>query len=434
MQMKQWCSNIVVGAGSICLSFAWLAAAEAQDAPVRGGSLSITLIAEPANYDCHAGIVSPGLATMAPVYSLLLKYNTEKFPEIVGDVAESWSVSADGLTYTFKLRPNIRFHDGTSFGAEDVKATYERLCNPPTGVVSIRRSMFSDIASIEAADPLTVVFKLTQPNPGMLTVFANPWNCLYSEARLKEDPTFPANNMMGTGPFKFVDRVAGSSWAYERFDGYFRSGHPYLDAIKLITVAPPAVVSALASGQVDAMLYSVSDALREQIAKARGDKTAFQKTRATSYSLMTFNMKKKPFDDVRVRKALTLAIDRRVGDANLRKLISIDGYGAVVRPDTPYELPAADTAKLVGLGGDIVAARAEAKRLLAEAGVPNLRFTLLNPNVKEPWESIGIYVVDSWRQIGVTVEQNIADLPTYTGALRSGQFDVTSDFNAPVQR
>ncbi len=100
-------------------------------------------------------------------------------------------MSDDGLTYRFALVPNVRFHDGSPLTSADIKATYERLRNPPAGSPAPRKALFDDISSIETPDPATVVFQLKQRNVSMLTVLANPWNCIYSAAKLASDPTYP---------------------------------------------------------------------------------------------------------------------------------------------------------------------------------------------------------------------------------------------------
>src|SRR5258707_205967 len=104
-----------------------------------------------------------------------------------------------GENYTFKLRGNVKFQDGSAFVSEDIKATYDRLRDPPQGVVSVRRGLVADIDTIETPDPLTVIFKLKQPNRALIYAFANPFNCVYSAAKLKENPLYPVRNVMGTG-------------------------------------------------------------------------------------------------------------------------------------------------------------------------------------------------------------------------------------------
>src|SRR6266540_5810715 len=114
--------------------------AGAASSPQRGGILPFAVDAEPPNYDCHANFSFVLIHVVAPHYSTLLKFDTANYPQVVGDLAESWSVSADRQTYTFKLRPNVLFHDGSKFTSADVKASYERIIHPPQGVLSARQA------------------------------------------------------------------------------------------------------------------------------------------------------------------------------------------------------------------------------------------------------------------------------------------------------
>src|SRR5919112_31382 len=173
--------------------------------PKKGGTLKFAVSAEPPNYDCHANSSFAFIHPVRPHYNTLLKFDTAKYPAIKGDLAESWTVAKDGLTYTFRLRKGVKFHDGSNFSSEDVRATYERLRKPPAGVLSLRQASYSDIASIETPDPNTVVFKLSKPNASMLANFASPWDCIYSAAKLQQDPNFPRANIMGTGAFRFIE-------------------------------------------------------------------------------------------------------------------------------------------------------------------------------------------------------------------------------------
>src|SRR5690606_38574850 len=130
-----------------------------------------------------------------PHYNTLLKFDPANYPKVVGNLAESSTISKDSLTYTFKQRRNVKFHDSSAFTSADVKASYERIANPPTGVVSLRKGAYADIKTIETPDDHTVVFKLEAPNSAMLALFASPWDCIYSAAKLKADPKFPERNI-----------------------------------------------------------------------------------------------------------------------------------------------------------------------------------------------------------------------------------------------
>src|SRR4051812_26203131 len=168
---------------AVAAAVAMISGASAQ-APKRGGLLTLPYEGEPNTMDCHAAAGNNVLAFIGPQYSQLVRYDINAYPKIVGDVAESWTVSPDALTYTFKLRPNVKFHDGTTLTSADVKASFERITNPPAGLVAVRKLDFSDIASIEAPDAQTVVFKLSQRNPAIMTMFANQQNCIQSARRI----------------------------------------------------------------------------------------------------------------------------------------------------------------------------------------------------------------------------------------------------------
>ena len=130
------------------------------ETPKRGGILNFAVTAEPPNYDCHASQTFALLHPVSPMFSYLVKYDSSQGGKIVGDLAKSWDMANDGLTYTFKLHEGVKFHDGSPLTSADVKASFDRIANPPTGVVSLRKSAYSIVKSIDAPDPTTVIFRL----------------------------------------------------------------------------------------------------------------------------------------------------------------------------------------------------------------------------------------------------------------------------------
>jgi peptide/nickel transport system substrate-binding protein len=134
--------------------------ARADDTPKRGGILEFASTVEPGNYDRHGNTSFAFLHPVAPHYSTLLKFDTANYPQIVGDLAESWTVSSDRQIYTFKLRPNVLFHDGSKLTSADVKASYQRIVHPSAGGTSSRQVDFGAIGAIDTPDPLTIVFHL----------------------------------------------------------------------------------------------------------------------------------------------------------------------------------------------------------------------------------------------------------------------------------
>jgi peptide/nickel transport system substrate-binding protein len=403
-------------------------AAKADDAPKRGGGITLTIGPDPNSLDCHAGTSIASLAYLAPHYSTLLRYDPDAYPGVIGDVAESWSASADNLTYTFRLHSDVLFHDGSKLTARDVKATYDRLRHPPPGVISVRQTDFADIDDIEVADPLTVVFHIRKPNAGMVSVFASPWNCLYSAARLADDPNFPAKTVMGTGPFVFSDYIHGARWTGKRFDRYFKPGLPYLDRFSLEVMSQSAYANAIIGGQLDGFLGTMTPADRDRIRQARGATIDVYEMSMPGSNVLTFNTRRKPFDDVRVRQALTMAVDRWGGLAPLSRVVYVKSVGGVLRSDYELSAPVDHLTQLPGYGRDIDKSRDDAKRLLAEAGVTNLRFKLLSQG-SPLFQTIGVFLIDQWRRIGVSAELEVADIATFLRAMTSGNYDVGNDFS-----
>ncbi|HEX6841071.1 MAG TPA: ABC transporter substrate-binding protein, partial [Stellaceae bacterium] len=320
-----------VAAASLALTALAAAAAAQSAAPKRGGVLEFAVDAEPPSYDCHANVSFAFLHPVAPHYSTLLKFDGADYPQVKGDLAESWSLSADKLTYTFKLRPNILFHDGTPLSSADVKASYERIAHPPEGVVSARKVSYAAIDAIDTPDARTVVFHLKWPEAAMLANFASPWNCIYSAAKLKEDPLFPLTHILGTGPFTFVEHVKGDHWTGKRFDKYFLLGKPYLDGYRADFIAGAKVIDGLEQHRVMAEFRSVTPTERDRLAEGMGDKVYIGETPWLIDLMVVFNAKQPPFDDARVRRALSLAIDRWRAAETLSGTTFLKFVGGVMR-------------------------------------------------------------------------------------------------------
>jgi len=400
--------------------------AGATDKPQRGGTLSYAVTAEPPTYDLHQTATFAVMHRLSPHYSTLLAYEPGKYPNIIGDLAQSWTISPDLLTYTFKLHPNVKFHDGTTLTAEDVRVSYERLRNPPKGVSSFRQPSFAQIKSIETPDSLTVVFRMVKVDASIMDTFASPWNSIFSAEKLKADPTFPVKNVMGTGPFKFVEHVAGSHWVGERFNDYFKAGKPYLDGFRAITMTPSAMVNAMAGKQIMAEFRGFTPNERDRIVKALGPDAQTHESPWMLHMLMNFNCEKKPFDDPRVRRAVSLAIDRWGGSANLSKVSQLGSIGGLVRPGSKWAASEAEMVQWPGYGRDMAANRAEAKRLLKEAGYENLSFTMINRN-QQPYITAGVFIIDQLRQIGVKVEDKQVEIAAWYSAQTSGNFEALLD-------
>jgi peptide/nickel transport system substrate-binding protein len=406
-----------------------IASVAAEPSAKHGGTLEFAVIVEPTDYDCHANISFAVLHPVAPHYSTLLKFDPANYPQVVGDLAESWTVSPDRRTYAFKLRPDVLFHDGSALSAVDVKASYERIAHPPPGVVSARRVDYAAISSIDTPDSRTVIFHLDWPDAAMLANFASPWNCIYSAAKLAEDPQYPKTHVLGSGPFVFVEHAKGQYWLGRRWEKYFQPGKPYLDGFRADFLSGPAVLAAYKSGRIQAEFRGVTPPQRDELVAALGDRIQVSESPWLSTLLVVFNTKKKPFDNPRVRRALSLAIDRWAAAEKLQSSTFFKYVGGVMRPGSSMATPEAELVKLPGFGHDIAAARAEARQLLADAGMHDLKLTLLVRDIPMPHYAGADLLAASWHEIGIETTQQRRKIGDWQSIVDAGNFDIALDFS-----
>src|SRR5438477_226227 len=291
--------------------------------PRAGGELVYVVGSESPSYDAHReetfGLIHPA----APHYSTLLRVDPTDTTgtRIIGDLAESWTTSKDGLTYTFKIRRGVKFHDGSALTARDVKASYDKIINPPPGLTSPRKGQYAVIES-RAFNP-SARDAMVSSLGSKITVKESAWDC--------------------------------ALWVVPHHE-------------------------------------------------------------------------KKPWDDPRVRRALTLAVDRWNGSKALSKITIVKEVGGLQVPGTTYAATEAELGRLAGYGRDVEAARAEARRLLREAGVPDgFAFVFNNRNLPEPYEPLAIWLVDQWKKIGLNATVRVLESASWFHALRSGDFEVSMD-------
>src|SRR5262245_17136696 len=348
------CTLLAVAIAFGSLVAATRAAGQPAETPRRGGVLRAAIAADAPSLDPHQESTFATLQPVAPLYSTLLQVDPASYPNIIGDVAAEWKVAPDGLTYTFKIRSDIRFHDGSPLTAADVKASYDKIVFPPEGVRSIRQPSYAAIASVEAPDASTVVFKLKFPSASLLPNLASPWNVIYPKKYLDKDPNYFKNNVVGSGPFKFKSYVRGSTFEAERNPDYFIKDRPYLDGYKFFVSTETSVrAAALRSGRAWIEFRTMPLSEVEAIKKQLGDKVVVQDTPATGLFGVGINNTIKPFTDVRVRKALSLGIDRYTAGKVLYPLASLRDVGGLMRPGTEWAMAEAELLKFPGFGRDI---------------------------------------------------------------------------------
>ena len=235
-----------------------------------------------------------------------------------------------------------------------MKASYERIIHPPPGVVSARQVDYAAISRIDTPDPRTVVFHLKWPEAAMLASFASPWNCIYSAAKLAAGPEFPENQHPGNRALRFCRARQGQVLVRDAAGrNIFARGSLISTATRPISWPRRAVMKAYESGSILAEFRGVSPTQRDELIEIMKDRVTVSESPWLSNLMVVFNTKRAPFNDARVRRALSLAIDRwgaaeRQGTTTFLKYV-----GGLMRPGSAWATPEGELATLPGFSRDI---------------------------------------------------------------------------------
>ena len=377
--------HLLGGAGQILTAGA---ATVAQ--PKRGGTLVAAQEVDPVSLDPHTNSNFSAMQGYEHIYESLTGYDEKT--NIVPILAEKWETSNGGKTYTFHLRPNVKFHNGQTMTSEDVKYSIDRVIDPKTA--SPWRSWFDSVAEVKIVDPLTIQINLKEPYPGLLGSFAGMRASGIIPKGLAERENLKIK-AIGTGPFKLVEFVPQDHITYARHQDYWDKPLPYLDGMvfKVLT-EDNARVAALRAGQIQ---YAHLEAQGyEQLKNAPG--MTVLKSPSAWVVLHYINVSRKPLNDWRVRKAMRMAVDT---NEVIQKAVL--GLGVPSGPvPTGYGDWYLDPKTLPYQKADIEGAR----KLLAEAGYPNGGFKIeikCSPQYPE-FVATTLIVQDSLKKLGIDVQ------------------------------
>ena len=428
--------SVAVGAG---LAFGAAATVDTAEAATvkKGGILNFVVGSKIPSYDLHRETTFGVIHPIRPFYSLLIRINPDNPSsptDFICDLCEGSVPSGDdgGKSYTFKIRTGVKFHDGTPLTAHDIVATYQKIIFPPEGVPSARKAFFKMVDSVSADSDTSVTFKLKFPSGAFIPAVATPFNIVVSKKDLDTHGySWHKKNINGTGAFTFVQHQPGSFVEGKKYDGYHHAGKPYLDGYKAIAAPKMAIrLQAIRGDRAAIEFRGFPPKARDDLVKALGDKITVQESDWNCVLMFTPNQERKPFGDARVRKALNLAVDRWGGSKYLRRIAIVKTVGGVVFPNHPLAANKAELLKLTGYSEDIDASRAQAKKLLADAGASGITFDFSNRGVDQPYKVVGTWLVDQWKKIGLTAKQRVQPSgPFYATLRKSSDFDVSIDFN-----
>jgi peptide/nickel transport system substrate-binding protein len=377
--------------------------------PVSGGSLTIAQGVEPPGLD-------PTTATSAAiprvVYSNVLEglVKIDRNGKIVPALAKGYTISKDGKEYTFVLKKGVKFHDGKPFDAEDVKFTFDRLMDPKTATA--HPEYYKDIDSVQVVDSHTVKIKLKNVNSMFLFNLVRPDSIIVNKQAVDKIKSAP----VGTGPFKFVEWVRGDRVTLAKFEGYHRKGIPYLGKVTFKFIGDPsAQIASLKAGDIDVIAYDVSP--ENALLLEKDPKFKVLNGYTTSKVVLSTNNSRKPFTDVRVRRAMAHAIDR---NALIKGAMS--GYGVPIgthmEPGNPYYIDLTSTYPYNP---------ETAKQLLTEAGYPNgFEAVIKLPERYAYARRTGEIIADMLSQVGIKLKIEVIEWGQWIDRVfKNADYDLT---------
>ncbi|MDB5525384.1 MAG: Peptide/nickel transport system substrate-binding protein [Rhizobium sp.] len=376
-----------------------------------GGDLRAALTGEPDVLDPATSSIYTGAQVYEGIFSKLIDMDASG--KFVSDLATSWT-QVDPTTWKFDLVTNATFHNGEKFTSADVKYTFERILNPKTA--SAYAGLYAQIASVDATDPAVAVFHLKSPFGPFLTNLATNGQIVNKKAIESGDP---ARNPVGTGPFQFVEWTQGDHITVKKNPSYFKAGLPHLDSVTFrFLPVDQSRIDALSAGELD-----WADAIPLQQVTALKDDPRFTYVTSPVAGIPDFlalNTKKPPFDNVKVRQAVALAISR----ADIRDVAYL-GTGELGLEEVPTGSSWYDPSGIFAPEADI----AKAKQLLADAGYPNgLAVEYLGlPQYPELLKT-GQVVRDQLKQIGIDMTIKPVDVSVWYDGYVSGNYQITSAY------
>ena len=390
--------------------------APAPQAGKRGGTLILARQGEVTNLDPQKVPAFTSQRVFELVYSRLTSLTADL--TVQPDLAESWTVSQDGKTYTFKLR-QAKFHNGDALTSADVKFTFDRILNVDG---SVAKSLFTDIDHVDTPDDRTAVFVLKQPNVTILPYMASANASIVSQkvAQANGNDLSKKEAAIGTGPFTLAEWVPDNYMLLQANKDYFIQGLPYLDGVRINVVPDQAgLVAALRTKAADMAI--IEDARAAQSVRQEEGITLDARP-SPNYNLLFVNTARKPFDNLKVRQAISYAVDRQqIVDAVA--LGEGDVTGPIAPALTQFALP---TSQYPSYTRDVNKAR----QLLQEANVGPIEFTMLTETSEPAYaKDIAQLVQQQLADVGIKMNIELLEFNQWVDRWLKADFDMAPGLN-----
>jgi peptide/nickel transport system substrate-binding protein len=395
---------------------------------VYGGHATVLSYAYPEVWDPHLGGNLAVTAAVSPLYNQVVEYNPLNPSEAIGDLAKSWEVRDEGLTYIFYLHDHVKWWDGHDLTAEDVAFSINRMIEPgkPRPRVGLLRPMTK---AAEVLDRHTVKVTLNYPSPSFLQFLAVDYMKVVPRHVIEAGVDINVwENIVGSGPFKIKGTRRGESVTLEKNPNYFKKGRPYLDGLTIIAIVDKGTAAAaIKAGKILMTLpgpLGVDDVLKLE-RDLKGKYTLYWQT-VTNGQHFFPNVEREPWKDLRIIKALRLATDRQ----EIQQAFGAGKYslGAPFPPDSWYGSSTEELLTLPGYRTPKAKDIAEAKALLKEAGYdPPAKLgkrVLTTPMASDLPDLAQLWAAQMRRNLGLDIEVKLVDGPTGVNAFTAGDFDL----------
>ena len=348
------------------------APAPAAETPKTGGILRIGAVSNPGSFDPQQETSINVTMLLSPVFNNIVQYDDATGSKIVPALAESWTSSADGTVFTFKIRKGVKYHDGSEVTPQDIVFNTGRIKTPPKGVRSNMEQFVRPVKSVEVVNGDSVKFTLDFPYAVFLPILAHDYYPIYPQ-KVIEAKGDMKTTAIGSGPFMYKSYTPGVSFELVKNPNYWDKGKPYLDGVTFpILTDRSTYIAAHRTGQIhrSAKVFGALTPSEQSALKTSNPAWQFFQSASNLSPWIQLNVtESSPFKDVRVRKAVSLGMDRY---AAFKVLAEGQGkLGGLFSSLGDYGLSQDELAKLPGFAKDKNAEIAQAKKLLADAGHPN---------------------------------------------------------------
>ncbi len=399
--------------------------------PKYGGVLNATQSDLPPSLSIHEEGTVAAVWPMMPCYNNLILFDPLRKEEnektLIGELAEKWAWQDGGKALAFTVRKGVKWHDGQAFTSKDVKYTFDVLREAPGAPAKLRvnprKLWYENIAEIETPSPDAVIFRLKRPQPSLLLMLAAGYSPIYpAHVPLTELRT----KCVGTGPFKLKEYRPGEYVDLVKNPDYFIKGRPYLDGIRYLIIKERGTrYAAIQAGRQDiAYPLEIAKTIAENVKQAVPSIVLVEASTNLNDNLL-LNFKRPIFQDSRIRRAVNLAIDRKGYIQAGRQGAAILGGVMLPKPYGVWGLSEKELVKLPGMG-DPVKNKAEAKKLLAEAGYgPGKPLKLaVSTRASSFFVDLASFIIDQLKQVGIDASLEQVEMGIWHAKLTRREYEM----------